>query len=180
MTFKEFLNSRPDFDPGQIGDKTISFVEKICTANELTFADRVAMAPKFGLTTEIVQSDTVRDLIHVYYSAYKYSNKFQMLLNYQMAHWRISKLFLDEEFGVDADEQAKAVTLMDKMVDLSWKLEQKITTLFSEIYGDKDIQKIGAERVAKVFSPERRMKMKKAKEEKKEEEIGDRQEGPWR
>lgn len=166
MSFKLFLEASYPQYTGQ--SKLIGFIEEFCGASQQSFADRLALAPKWGFDGEdLMKRDDVRDLIHIYFSSYKYSNKHMMLVNYQLTLWRINKLFLESEYETDIDQQAKNITLMDKMVDLSWKLEQKITGLYSEIYGAKEIQEMGAEHVKVVLGPEQRLKMRRKQKEEK-------------
>lgn len=136
----------------------VEFAEVFCTSKQTIFENRVAEASKSGATLE---DPEVRELIHAYLSFYRYHAKYQMLLMYQLTLWKSQKVVLDADFGTDAESQTKAVALLDKMTDLTWKLQGKVSGLLSEIYGANEVQEIAQEQIVKVMSPEARMKRKR-------------------
>lgn len=153
-----------------VPENHVKFVELLCNyrapGNKQTnFQERLEDAATMcEMDVNALDDGGIRELIHAYLSYYQYHSKYQLLLNYQITQWRIGKLFLEGIEEGDAEGLTKEITLMDKMTDLSWKLNQKIENLYSEIYGESEIIDIARDQVKKALSPEQRMKNRKKKE----------------
>jgi hypothetical protein len=139
----------------------VAFVEALCSRSnrERNFQERLHLA---GGDEETLKDPQVRGLIHYYLSYYQNNGKFQLLFNYMLTQWNVSKLFLEEWVEADVESITKKVTMMDKMTDLSSKLNEKIEVLFSEIYGDDEVIGIAKDQIVQTaMSPERRLRKKK-------------------
>lgn len=149
-----------EFAKGKDPNK-VQFAEVFCTSRKTDFESRLKEAEY--KTGQRLDDPEVRELIHLYLSFFRYNQKYQMLLTYQLTMWKVSKLILDAELGDDVENQTKSITLMDKMTDLTWKLSSKVQGLMSEIYGENQVQDIATEQIVKAQSPEQRMMKKKQK-----------------
>ena len=146
-----------EYAKGKDTDK-VRFAEIFCTSRKTDFDARLKEAEY--KTGQRLDDPEVRELIHLYLSFFRYNQKYQMLLTYQLTMWRVSRLILDAELGEDVENQTKSINLMDKMTDLTWKLSTKVQGLLSEIYGEDQVQDIATEQIVKAISPEQRMKKK--------------------
>lgn len=155
----------------------IKFVELLCDYRsdlnkEKNFDERLDEAATIsGVGEDPLNNEEIKKIIHNYLSFYQYHNKFSLLFNYQVTLWRISKLFLNEVDSPDAETLTKTINFLDKMTDLSSKLEQRIENLYSEIYGDDKVIAIAKDQIKKNLTPEQRLKNKRKEKEKSDDNL---------